>query len=230
MHQAAAKRTTILWIQSTVPLLRIVCPSAWRKLKVLMSRCLPPEIRVSSPKDLTSKQFFNQALRSRQLQLCELSDWRLNWRLLALQRIWAFGQGSDMYFQSLTDQLPFHWGVHYLRFRPDAYVTELVPGYGIKLLSKDLHEALAASRNSGTWLIRNLVGVFFTKSTLAKSSAYGGRLHASLDKPTLAACLSIMWILRYTCVYCGIMWALPALPRYVVPIHTSMLAAYTHST
>ena len=63
---------------------------------------------------------------------------------------------------------------------------ELVPGYGVKLL----HEAVATSRNSGTRLIRQLINVFFSKSTLATSSAYGGRLHKALDKNILSACIS----------------------------------------
>ena len=53
-----------------------------------------------------------------------------------------------------------------------------------------LHEAEDSSRGSPTRLMRNLIGVFFTKEVLASSSAYGGRKNKALDQDIMGGCLS----------------------------------------
>ena len=55
---------------------------------------------------------------------------------------------------------------------------------------RQLHEAEDSSRGSPTRLMRNLIGVFFTKEVLASSSAYGGRKNKALDQDIMGACLS----------------------------------------
>lgn len=64
-------------------------------------------------------------------------------------------------------------------------MVELVPAYGIMLSQRQLDEAVDSSNNCATKLLRNLIGVFFTRDVLARSSAYGGRKNIALDKDTM---------------------------------------------
>ena len=51
--------------------------------------------------------------------------------------------------------------------------VELVEGYGIYLSKWQLDKAVDTAGGSQTKLIRNLIGVFFTRDVLASSSVYG---------------------------------------------------------
>ena len=67
---------------------------------------------------------------------------------------------------------------------------ELVVGHGMILTQKQLDEAEGESGGSPTRLIRNLMSVFFTREELARSSCYGSRANAALDKDIVSACIS----------------------------------------
>lgn len=69
-------------------------------------------------------------------------------------------------------------------------MVELVPGYGVRLSQRQLDEAVDNSSGSGTKLIRNLMSIFFSRETLASSSALGGRQNPALDQDIVGACLS----------------------------------------
>lgn len=63
----------------------------------------------------------------------------------------------------------------------------LVPGYDVFISTNDLN-ACNDDRGSATRLLRNLMDVFFDKSTLAKSSINGtGRITNTLDKHVISA-------------------------------------------
>ena len=61
--------------------------------------------------------------------------------------------------------------------------------YGVFLSRRQLDEAVAGSSNSPTKLIRNLLSVFFTRETLAGSSAFGSRTNPPLDREIVSACI-----------------------------------------
>ena len=65
--------------------------------------------------------------------------------------------------------------------------VRLVPGYDVFISTNDLN-ACNDDRGSATRLLRNLMDVFFDKSTLAKSSINGtGRITNTLDKHVISA-------------------------------------------
>lgn len=65
--------------------------------------------------------------------------------------------------------------------------VRLVPGYDVFISANDLN-ACNDDRGSATRLLRNLMDVFFDKSTLAKSSINGtGRITNTLDKHVISA-------------------------------------------
>ena len=65
--------------------------------------------------------------------------------------------------------------------------VRLVPGYDVFISTSDLN-ACNDDRGSATRLLRNLMDVFFDKSTLAKSSINGtGRITNTLDKHVISA-------------------------------------------
>ena len=72
---------------------------------------------------------------------------------------------------------------------------ELVEGYGVHLTQRQLDGAVSGAK-SNTHLMRNLLGVFFTKEVLATSSALGTRRHKALDKQILDACILCKLILN----------------------------------
>ena len=55
--------------------------------------------------------------------------------------------------------------------------TELVRGYGVFLMQRQLDAAVVASKESPTRLIRNLMSAFFAPDVLAVSSACSTRKH-----------------------------------------------------
>ena len=75
---------------------------------------------------------------------------------------------------------------------------EFVPGYGIMVTQRQLDQAEEESNGSPTQLVRNLMSVFFSREVLARSSCYGSRQNAALDKDILLACISeligMMWL------------------------------------
>ena len=68
-------------------------------------------------------------------------------------------------------------------------MVELVPGYGVQLSQRQLDVAIDNSSGSATKLIRNLMSVFFSRETLASSSALGGRQNLALDQDIVGACI-----------------------------------------
>jgi hypothetical protein len=69
--------------------------------------------------------------------------------------------------------------------------VRLVPGYDVFISTNDLN-ACNDDRGSATRLLRNLMDVFFDKSTLAKSSINGtGRITNTLDKHVISALFGI---------------------------------------
>ena len=65
--------------------------------------------------------------------------------------------------------------------------VRLVPGFDVFISTSDLN-ACNDDRGSATRLLRNLMDVFFDKSTLAKSSINGtGRITNTLDKHVISA-------------------------------------------
>lgn len=65
--------------------------------------------------------------------------------------------------------------------------VRLVPGFDVYISTNDLN-ACNDDRGSATRLLRNLMDVFFDKSTLAKSSINGtGRITNTLDKHVISA-------------------------------------------
>lgn len=65
--------------------------------------------------------------------------------------------------------------------------VRLVAGYDVFISTNDLN-ACNDDRGSATRLLRNLMDVFFDKSTLAKSSINGtGRITNTLDKHVISA-------------------------------------------
>ena len=66
-------------------------------------------------------------------------------------------------------------------------------GYGIYLSKRQLDEAVDTAGGSPTKLIRNLVGVFFTRDVLASSSVYGKGKNPALDGDIVSACLSKLY-------------------------------------
>ena len=65
--------------------------------------------------------------------------------------------------------------------------VRLVPGFDVFISTNDLN-ACNDDRGSATRLLRNLMDVFFDKSTLAKSSINGtGRITNTLDKHVISA-------------------------------------------
>lgn len=67
--------------------------------------------------------------------------------------------------------------------------VELVEGYGILILQKQLDAALAEAGPSPTKLIRNLTGAFFKPEVLSMSTAMGTRVRPALDKDIVSACI-----------------------------------------
>ena len=63
-------------------------------------------------------------------------------------------------------------------------------GYGVYLTVRQLDEAEDQSSNCPTHLIRNLMMIFFTPTTLAASSCLGKRNYPALNKDIMGACLS----------------------------------------
>ena len=70
-------------------------------------------------------------------------------------------------------------------------MVELVPGYGVqlKISQRQLNVAIDNSSSSATKLIRNLMSVFFSRETLASSSALGGRQNLASDQNIVGACI-----------------------------------------
>lgn len=71
-----------------------------------------------------------------------------------------------------------------------------MPGYDVFISTNDLN-ACNDDRGSATRLLRNLMDVFFDKSTLAKSSINGtGRITNTLDKHVISALFGIYICLK----------------------------------
>ena len=63
-------------------------------------------------------------------------------------------------------------------------------GYGVYLTVRQLDEAEDQSCRSATRLIRNLMMVFFTPTTLASSSCLGKKHYPALNSDIIGACIS----------------------------------------
>ena len=75
-------------------------------------------------------------------------------------------------------------------------------GYGVLVTQRQLDEAEGESGGSPTRLIRNLLSIFFSREELARSSCYGSRANASLDRDVVSACISKdLVILNYMCMH-----------------------------
>ena len=73
-------------------------------------------------------------------------------------------------------------------YQVQPLMIELVPGYGVRCTKRQRDEAVAAS-NSPTRLIRNLMPIFFSQSTLATHSCGGRGANPALDQDIVAACI-----------------------------------------
>ena len=70
--------------------------------------------------------------------------------------------------------------------------VRLVPGFDVFISTNDLN-ACNDDRGSATRILRNLMDVFFDKSTLAKSSINGtGRITNTLDKHVISALFGML--------------------------------------
>ncbi len=83
--------------------------------------------------------------------------------------------------------LKLHYLRNFLFFLQSSEKIQLSPGFDVFISSNDLN-ACNDDRGSATRLLRNLMDVFFDKSTLAKSSINGtGRITHTLDKHVISA-------------------------------------------
>ena len=64
--------------------------------------------------------------------------------------------------------------------------VELVSGYGVFIAQKQLDQAVFGSKTA-TKLVRNLLEVYFSRETLAVSSAFGNRKNKALDRDIMDA-------------------------------------------
>ena len=77
--------------------------------------------------------------------------------------------------------------------------VRLVPGFDVYISTNDLN-ACNDDRGSATRLLRNLMDVFFDKSTLAKSSINGtGRITNTLDKHIISSLFGNLKNIKFNC-------------------------------
>ena len=70
----------------------------------------------------------------------------------------------------------------------DPSMVELVSGYGVYCAKRQQDEALSSSR-SATHLIRHLLPIFFSQTTVAAHSCDVHGLYSALDSRIVAACI-----------------------------------------
>lgn len=75
--------------------------------------------------------------------------------------------------------------VDFFFFQPKT--VQLVEGYGVYIVKRQLDEAIARSCDIPTRLLRNLLMVFFTPTVLGQSSCFGTRKFSALNADIIGA-------------------------------------------